>query len=136
MKKIGIVLVFSILCVRTFAFDYLGSDKVDDLDLYESYYEFFSVDHNNPADILSLGMLIAREGSISTEAKIDFVWGVTALVSVRPIRIIENNTNLRQVVKDKMKQKGANVSVAVDGSSCLYVNILMPDGKYTTIVYF
>jgi hypothetical protein len=134
VKKFCTVVVFSVLCVGINAFEHRGFYLVDDLNNYNSGYEFFYVNLNSTADILSFGMLIGR-GEWNTKG-IDNWWGVIAITSAQPVRVIENNTSLRQVMKDKMNQIGANVSITIDNDACIYVNILMPDGRYTTIVYY
>jgi hypothetical protein len=134
VKKICIVVVFSVVCVGINAFEHRGFYLVDNLDKYDSGYEFFYVNLNSTADILSFGMLIGR-GEWNTKGK-DNWWGVTVITSARPVRVIENNTGIRQVVKDKMNQIGANVSMTIAGDAHIYVNMLMPNGRYITIVYY
>jgi hypothetical protein len=134
MKKVCLSIILYVLCAQVFAFEHIGFSVVDSLEKYESGYEFFSVDFSNPADIVSFGMLIGREEWV-TGGKENW-WRIIVMTSARPVAVYENNTNLRQVIKDKMRQLGANVSITIAGDAHMYVNILMPNGRYTTIVYY
>ena len=54
------------------------------------------------------------------------------------LQIYENNTSLSQAVKNKMWQLAANVCHTIifsEDSGSLIINILMPNGTYTTIAY-
>jgi hypothetical protein len=48
--------------------------------------------------------------------------------------VVEDNTALAKGVKDKMRQLDANVCFTIY-NEILVVNMLMPNGKYTTFMY-
>ena len=125
------VFVFVVLSARIFAFDYRGDAEVEVYpDEPPLYYEFYSVDLNDITDILSLGLTI---GSWNMYNALFFNYGYD-------MRIVENNTSLSQVVRNKMRQFAANVCYTIrssEDSASLIINILMPNGNgtYTFIAY-
>ena len=126
MKKLLIFLVLLFFCVNVFAFEHIQSARLElSHDNWFWVYDFFSVDINSPADILLLGLYVGS-GSKLADA--------FGLVRNNPARIIENNTGLPQELRDRMQRVNANVSISVRNMD-LYVHILMPNGRYITIIY-
>jgi hypothetical protein len=120
MKKIAIVTVLVVLGMKIFAFEYLGKDKVEVTPKYFLAYDFFSVNLNSPVDILSLGLFIPSGYTFD---------------STDPEEIFENNTGLSPAVKHSMNRKKANLCMTMDENGYIYINILLPNGRYTTVVY-
>lgn len=89
-------------------------------------YIFFNAYVNNIEDMLSLGLFIGSWYGKGT-GRTGNVYGSSRYVS-------RNNINLSPAVKDKMRALGANVSITMYGSN-LYVNILLSNETYTTIIY-
>jgi len=97
----------------------------DDPETYE--YEFLSVDVKNTTELILLLGYALNEYSQTHH--------LSRNGSLTPTNIAENNTELAQDIKDKMKQLGANVCMSTAFFNSLVVNLLLPDGTYTT-VYF
>jgi len=89
-------------------------------------YEFFSIDLKNTVEIMSLGYLISVYHQTHFLSKSGFL-----VVT----EIYENNTGLSQAVKDKMRQFGANVCMSTAFKDYLVVNLLLPNGTYTTVIF-
>jgi hypothetical protein len=121
MKKMAIVTVLLVLGMKISAFEHLGQERVEAIPRYFLTYEFFSVNLNSPVDILSLGL---------------FLPSIYAFDSTHPERVFENNTELSPAVKQSMNRKKANLCITVDEDGYITVNILMPNGRYTTVVYY
>jgi len=89
-------------------------------------YIFYNADVNSIEDMLSLGLFIGSwygKGS-----------GRTGNIYGSPRMVSRNNRDLSQAVKEKMRTLGANISITIyDGD--LFVNILLSNGTYTTIIY-
>jgi hypothetical protein len=119
MKRFFFAALFSVLCVPVFAFDYICSAPVKVFaDEPSLEYEFLSVDINNHAEMITLGA---------------FAYAAYEIIS-GDSRTVVNNTALSKAVQAKMKQVGANVCMTASSGS-LVINILMPNGTYTTIIY-
>jgi hypothetical protein len=122
MKRFFLALLFSVLCVPVFAFDYICSAPVRvfaEEPMLE--YEFLSVDTNSHTEMITLGFFT----SVITNGQ---------EINIGDPRTIVNNTGLSEAVQAKMKQVSANVCMTVYSGS-LIINILMPNGTYTTIIY-
>ena len=121
MKKWAIVTVLLVIGVPLCAFEYLGEETVEVTPQYFLVYDFFYVNLNSPVDIFTLGLSIPD---------------VYSLDSTNPEEIFENNTELSPALKSAMSRKQANVCVTIDEDGYVYVNILLPNGRYTTVVYY
>jgi hypothetical protein len=123
MKKFLSTVLFLVLCTTVFAFEKIASAYIT---VYPGEpplgYDFFSVDLRNMAEIILIGNYTRHLADINETYLVD-----------EPT-IFENNTELSQAVKNKMKQLGANVCMTFY-NDFIYVNILMQNGTYTTIVY-
>jgi len=128
MKKIGVVIILLFLSSTVFALDFIGSLYVrvypNEPATYD--YEFFSVDLRNTSEMLYLGYIIGVYYETHPLNKS----GVLLQMQVN-----ENNTELSQEIKNKMRQVGANVCMSSAFKDYLVVNLLMPNGTYTTIIY-
>jgi hypothetical protein len=134
MKKIGIGIVFLVLGVRIFAFEHICSAQVKVFPNDPAWkYDFFSINLNSPVEILSLGIFI---GDGTDSEGNDVFANEYFFLDPHPTQVYEDNTSLSQAVKDKMQQVGANVCMTVDSDDNIIVNILMQNGRYTTVVYY
>jgi hypothetical protein len=123
MKKFLSIALFLVLCTTVFAFEDIASAYISVYsDAPPLKYDFFSVDLRNMAEIILIGDYACRLASSNDTYLTDAP------------TIFENNTGLSQAVKNKMKQLGANVCMTFS-NDFVYVNILMQNGTYTTIVY-
>ena len=128
MRKYFIIIMLSIICIKTFAFEHFGSRIVhlEPVSIYGiAIFEFFYVDITSPVDVLSLGMFMIGGRFFTTYN----------FASATPVRIIENDIDLQQSVKDMMRQLGANVSMWPNYADGIRIHILFPNGRYTTLVY-
>ena len=90
MRKIAIVIALSLLCATVFAQEYLGRENVRLSPNGPEYsYAFFSVNLNNPVDILSLAFGINE-------------WSLYELYFFTPPSVFENI--VEQV--DKVNREG------------------------------
>jgi len=91
-------------------------------------YDFLSVNLKDTTDIMLLGWYAigAYNETIPPDNR----------GNIQISRIYQNNTGLSEALKDKMEEVGANVCISTafknDG---LVVNLLMPDGMYTTVFF-
>jgi len=97
----------------------------DEPDTYE--YEFLSVDTKNTSEIIML-----LEYVINEYPKIRPLHTSSFLTLTR---IVENNTELSQNIIDKMKQVNANVCISTAFKDFLVMNLLLPNGTYTTVFF-
>jgi hypothetical protein len=123
MKKFLFAALFFVLCATAFTFENIASAYIT---VYPGEppleYDFFSVDLRSIAEIILIGDYANDLADINDTFLLD------------DPDIFENNTALSQAVKDKMKQLGANVCMTFY-DDYVYVNILMQNGTYTTIIY-
>jgi hypothetical protein len=128
MKKFVFAVIFLILSSGVFSLEFLREAHLklfyDDPATYE--YEFFSVDLGSNVDIISLGYYIG-------------VYHQTHPLKKKGVLVVtnftENNTQLSQPIKDKMRQLRANVSISTAFEDYLVVNLLLPNGTYTAIIF-
>jgi len=97
----------------------------DEPDTYE--YEFLSVDIKNTTELIMLLGYALNEYPKNHPLLINR--------SLAPTEIYENNTELSQNIIDEMKKVGANVSLSTAFKDFLVVNLLLPDGSYTTVIF-
>jgi hypothetical protein len=128
MKKPGFLLVFLVLSSTVFAFEIICTASIR---VYPAVpaayeYEFLSMDGSKTEEIMYLGYYISMFHQFHPISENGYI--ITD-------RVIENNTALSQALKDKMRQVGANVCISADFKDYIVVNLLMPNGTYTTIFY-
>jgi len=124
MKKACFVMIFVFLCMVINAFEGRGNAQIRVFSNEPPLsYDFFNVDLNNIEDIISLGLWLGTWEHMSS-----------GLLLGSPRSVIRNNTDLSQAVKDRMRHLGANVSTTFY-SGYFYINILLRNGTYTTIIY-
>lgn len=129
MKKLVITIIFLFLCsTMLFSLEIIGTGyiKVYPNEPNTYVYEFFSVDLRNNIDIMYLGYAISVYHQTHPLSKSGYLF-IT--------EIYENNTGLSQAVKDKMRQFGANVCISTAFKDYLVVNLFLPNGTYTTVIF-
>jgi hypothetical protein len=128
MKKAFIIIIFLFLSSTIFSLEVIGTGYIrvypNEPTTYE--YEFFSVDLRDTVEIMYLGYVINFYHQTHPLSKSGFL-----LIT----EIYENNTGLSQAIKDKMRQFGANVCVSTAFRDYLVVNLLLPNGTYTTVIF-
>jgi hypothetical protein len=120
MKKFGMAMIlFLALCAGVFAYENRGEADVPLMPRQPPvHYYFYSVDLNNPADILYFGFASGSGGLYAPAGQ-----------------YFANNMGLSQAVKEQMRRQRANVCATEPGDGNMYINIQKQNGQYDTFVY-